>query len=156
MNDDVWYATAEAAVDAVLSDPNSNTYYYAFNGFADSAPGLKALNMEDMSPAAGGIALQKNSEFRDLFNLLMIRLVEVGIIKRINMKWPDTSRDEDFGIPEPISLEFKNVLFPFTLLLLGIVTASVSACVERLFQHVLKKWETKKQVNPAGTTSQQA
>ena len=42
------------------------------------------------------------------------------------MKWPDTSRNEDFGLPEPGALGFSNILFPFTSLLTGIITASTT------------------------------
>ena len=132
-NNNVWFTTIEDAKDAVLSDPN--TYLYGYHTAALSPPGLKALKMVDMSVVSVGMGLQKNSEFHDIFNYLMIKLAEVGILKRINMKWPDTSRNEDFGIPEPVSLRFNNVLFPFTLLLCGILTASATACLEYLLQY---------------------
>lgn len=136
-NNDVWYSTAEVAKDAVLSDPN--TYLYAYHSEAHSPLGLKALKMEDTSVVSGGIGLQKDSEFRDIFNFLLIKFAEVGILQRINTKWPDTSRNEDFGIPEPGSLGFNNVLFPFTLLATGIITASAFACLE----YVLMKYKAK-------------
>ena len=100
--------------------------------------------MNDMSVVSVGIGLQKDSEFRELFNYLMMKLVEVGIIKRINMKWPDTSRDEDFSIPEPGSLGFNNLLFPFNLLATGIITAIISVCLEYLFQKVKQSKATTK------------
>ena len=133
-NREVWYSTAEAAKDAVLSDPN--TFLYAYHSEAHSPPGLKALKMADTSIVSGGIGLQKDSEFQDIFHYLLIKFAEVGILKRINMKWPDTSRNEDFGLPEPGSLAFSNILFPFTSLLTGIITASAFACLE----YVLKRY----------------
>ena len=147
---DVWYKSPKVAKDAVISDPN--TYLYAYHTAALSHPGLKALKMNDMSVVSVGIGLQKDSEFRELFNYLMMKLVEVGIIKRINMKWPDTSRHEDFSIPEPVSLGFTNLLFPFNLLASGIIIASISVCLECLLQNVLKKSQAKKQDNHGWTT----
>ena len=138
-NNDVWYDTIDAAIDAVLSDPSSNTYFYGHNVLAFSHPELRSVKMLDTSVVSAGMGLQKGSEFLDLFNYQMIKLAEVGIIKRINMNWPDTSRNEDLGIAEPGSLGFNNVLFPFTQLTLGILTACLSACMEFLFNHVLKK-----------------
>ena len=141
-NHEVWYANQEDAKDAVLSDPN--TYLYGYNTAALSPPGLKALKMQDIAVVSAGLGLQRSSEFRDLFNYLMIKLIEVGIIKRINMKWFDTSRDEDFSIPEPGSLGFNNLLFPFNLLATGIITAIISVCLEYLFQKVKQSKATTK------------
>ena len=149
-NHKVWYANTEDAKDAVLSDPN--TYLYAYSTAALSRPGLKALKMQDMAVVSAGLGLQRSSEFHHLFNYLMIKLVEVGIIKRINMKWHDTSRDEDFNIPEPVSLGFNNLLFPFILLASGIITATASVCLEYLYQKV-KQFKAEKEVNHGWATT---
>ena len=55
------------------------------------------------------------------------------------------ARHEDFSIPEPVSLGFTNLLFPFNLLASGIIIASISVCLEYLLQNVLKKSQAKKQ-----------
>ena len=127
-NDKAWFPKIEAAKDEVLSNPN--TYLYGHSTAAKSTPGLMALRMFDSTPVSGGIGLQKNSEFLDIVNYRMLKLVEGGILKHIDKKWPDTSRNEEFGMAEPRALGFNNILFPFTLLATGMVTALASAWLE--------------------------
>ena len=45
---------------------------------------------------------------------------------------PQVSRDEEFGIPEPKMLAISNVLFPFTMLAVGVASAVAFALVEHL------------------------
>ena len=150
-NDEAWYPTIEAAKGAVLSDPN--TYLYGHNTAAKSTPGLIALRMFDSTPVSGGIGLQKDSEFLAIVNYHMLKLVEGGILKRIDEKWPDTSRNEDFGMAEPKALGFNNILFPFTLLATGIVTALTSAWLEKMIPYVIRKFKVGHQVRNRWATT---
>ena len=93
--------------------------------------------MTDSTPVSGGIGLQKNSELLNILNYKMLKLVESGIIKRIDMKWPDVTRNEEFGVAEPGALGFNNILFPFTVLATGTVTAVVSAWMEYIMKHCM-------------------
>ena len=66
------------------------------------------------------------SEFREAFNYHLLKLTEHGILKRIYNRWPDTSRNEEFGIAEAAILGFENLLFPFGFIALGFVLAAVT------------------------------
>ena len=127
-DDDVWYSTHEVAKKAVISEPN--TYLYGHDSAAKTNPSLIALRMYDSTPVTGGLGFQKNSELREIMMYQLLKLTENGIGKRIDRIWPDTSRNDDFGMAEPATLGFSNVLFPFTLLATGIVTAMVFAMLE--------------------------
>ena len=72
------------------------------------------------------------SEFREAFNYHLLKLSEHGILKRIYNRWPDTSRNEEFGIAEAAILGFENLLFPFSSLAIGMVAAVVLAALEGL------------------------
>ena len=143
-NDAAWYSTIEAAKDAALSNPN--TYLYGYSTAAKDTPGLMALRMVDSSPGMGGIGLKKNSEFTDILKYKTLKLAEGGILKRVDKTWPDTSRNEDFGMIEPTALEFKNLLFPFTMLAAGMMTALASASIEYMIQFVIRRFEVGHQV----------
>ena len=96
--------------------------------------------MEDISKVAAGVGLQKDSEFADAFNYLMIKLCEVGILRRIELQWLGHKlRNEEFGMAEPLELGFANVLFPFALLALGLVSAIGIACLEYYMGKVQQK-----------------
>ena len=129
-DDDVWYVTHEDAKKAVISEPNA--YLYGHDSAANTNPSLFALRMYDSTPVTGGLGFQKNSELREIMMYQMVKLTECGISKRIDRNWPDTSRNEEFGMAEPATLGFSNVLFPFTLLATGIVTALVFAMLENI------------------------
>ena len=134
-NVNVWFKTLDDAKAAVLNNPN--TYLYSHTTAAKSTPGLVALRMTDSTPVSGGIGLQKNSELLNILNYKMLKLVESGIIKRIDTKWPDVTRNEEFGVAEPGALGFNNILFPFTVLATGTVTAVVSAWMEYIMKHCM-------------------
>ena len=51
---------------------------------------------------------------------------------------PKVSRNEEFGIPEPKMLGISNVLFPFTMLATGVLTAVASAFMEYIIRIVDK------------------
>ena len=150
-NDRAWFPTIEAAKDGVLSNPN--IYLYGHSTAAKTRPGLMALRMFDSTPVSGGIGLKKNSEFREIVNYQMLKLVEGGILKHIDKKWPDTSGNEEFGMAEPRALGFNNLLFPFTLLAAGIVTALASAWLEYMIQFVIRKFKVGHQVRNKWTTT---
>ena len=136
-NGEAWYSTIEAAKDAVLSDPN--TYMYGYSTVAHDTLGLMALSMDDFTPVPGGIGFQKNSELVDIFNYQMLKLAECGITKRIDKNWPDISRHEEFGMAEPGALGFNNVLFPFSLLGMGVSIAFIIAMLEYVIRSHIRK-----------------
>ena len=74
----------------------------------------------------------------------MIKLTEIGILKRIKDKWPDKSRNDEFGMAEPGGLGFNNVLFPFALLGAGIIAATVNACLEYIGKRLSGVYKDKK------------
>ena len=139
-NGQAWYTSLKDAKDAVLSNPKA--YLYGHVSVAKSTPGLMALRMLDSNRVSGGIGLQKDSELLAIVNYQMLKLAEGGIIQRIDKKWPDTSRNEEFGMAEPAPLSFNNILFPFTLLATGIATAVVLACLE----YILTRASTNKSI----------
>ena len=75
----------------------------------------------------------------DILNYHMLRLVENGIIARIVKKWPEMSRNEEFEMAEPGGLAVNNILFPFTILAIGTVTAFVLSWLEFIIKKVLHK-----------------
>ena len=131
-NDNAWFETIDDAKAAVLTNPN--TYLYSHTTMAKSTPGLVALKMDDSTPVSGGIGLQQDSELLGIMNYKMLKLAESGIIKRIDKRWPDVSRNEEFGVPEPGALAFNNILFPFTVLATGMITSMAFSFIE----HILK------------------
>ena len=78
------------------------------------------------------------SEFREAFNYHLLKLTEHGILKRIHNRWPDTSRNEEFGIAEAATLGFENLLFPFSSLAIGMVAAVVLAALEGLQRKIMR------------------
>ena len=85
-----------------------------------------ALQMDDSVDILGGIALQKDSEFLQLFDYYILKALETGVNKRLFNKHIDLNRKENFGINEPQSLGFSNVMFCFILLGFGCILSLLS------------------------------
>ena len=95
--------------------------------------------MDDASHVWGGLALQKDSEFLELFNYYMLKGIETGIIKKLFRSWNlDWYVNEQFGMIEPQPLTYKNVMFTFICLASGMVVALVIAILEHLAKTCVK------------------
>ena len=136
-NGKAWFKKTDDALDAVRY--YQNTYLYSHSSAAKTKPGIIALRMSDSTPTVGGLGIQKNSDLLDILNYHMLRLYENGIIERIVKKWPEMSRNEEFEMAEPGGLAFNNVLFPFTILAIGIITAMVFSLLEFIIKKVSYK-----------------
>ena len=99
---------------------------------------LVALDVLETLPYYKTIVMQKDSEFTELFNRQFLMMQESGVIQRIMRKWRDR-RDMDYGIAEPISLGYSNLLFPINLLAGGMVMATLIGVVEHSFKKSTKK-----------------
>ena len=134
-NGKAWFKSIALALDAVRSNPN--TYLYGHTFAAEGEPGVIALRMSDSTPSAGGFGIQKGSELLGILNYQMLKLAETGIIEHIEKIWNDGPPNEEFGMVEPGALGINNVLFPFTLLAIGTVTAVLFGWLEFMMKNVM-------------------
>ena len=63
------------------------------------------------------------SELREVFNYHLLKLTEHGILKQIYSRRPDACRNDEFCIAEAATLGFENLLFPISLLTMGMTAA---------------------------------
>ena len=103
--------------------------------------GLTWLKIDEKSRSHAGFYLQHNSEFTQCFNHYIMKMMETGVLKRLQKKWLYTSLyvNEEFGLAEPEPLSFNNVLFLFNTLGVGIVL-SVLICVMEWTQAKWHRW----------------
>ena len=101
---------------------------------------LFTLKIDDPLHVIGGFALQKDSEFLQLFNHYIIRSYESGVIKRLFRKHHmDLYTKEIFQMKEPQPLGLNNVLFCFISLGFGSGISLFIAIVE-LHHSLLIEW----------------
>ena len=109
--------------------PNSANSH---SSMAKSMSGLVDLKMDDLTPSVGGIGLQDDSEWQEILNHHILKMLEGGILQRIDRSWLDTEKNEDFDIFTVTTLGFENVLFPFSILAMGITAAMSANLIEYL------------------------
>ena len=87
--------------------------------------GLTWLKIDEKSRTHAGFVLQQNSEFKQCFNHYIMKMMEGGILKRLQKKWlyGPLYVNEEFSLAEPEPLSFSNVLFLFNVLGVGIVAS---------------------------------
>ena len=85
----------------------------------------------DEVPISAAFAFQKDSEFLHLFNHFLKKMLEAGIIFKINK---DISKRKiiDYEVEPAVTLGFENVSFPFMVLLGGLTLAVIMTCFEKL------------------------
>ena len=88
----------------------------------------------DDVPVSAAFAFQKNSEFLHIFNHFLKKMMEAGIIFKINK---DISKREviDYETAPAVTLGFENLAFPFLVLLGGLTLAVILSCSEKLRTH---------------------
>ena len=98
---------------------------------------VHTLKMDDEIYAIGTLALQKESEFLEIFNHYILKQHEHGILKRIFRSYViELFTREKFGMSEPQPLGYENVIFTFSCLGFGIVASLGITIVELITKRV--------------------
>ena len=109
--------------------------------------GLILLDLDDIDKiySSAALMLQPDSEFLQIFNYYIMKMMETGILKRIYCKYHNRLYvNEQFGMPEPRPLGVNNVLFLFSLLGAVISLAVGIAFVE----YIVDKWHQSRMIRP--------
>ena len=93
---------------------------------------LQGLDIEEKVNIMISIALQKDSEFAELFDHHVIKMQEKGILDRIRHEWTD-DKDQDYGKFEAGSLDFQNTAFGFVCVGIGIFIAAQVILIEWIY-----------------------
>ena len=102
------------------------------------------LKMDDESYSYGAFALQKDSEFLEIFNHYITKQYEHGILHRLFQAYhTELLTKEQFSISEPQPLRYENVVFPFTCLVLGVTASLWIAIVEMITRRLGWSWGNK-------------
>ena len=94
---------------------------------------LVALHVDDVGDAMSSFVLPSDSEFLPLFNYYLLKAHEHGIEKRIYKKHHMAFfTNQQFGMTEALPLGYKNVMFTFICLGIGICVSLLIASIERM------------------------
>ena len=139
----------EKAITAVVNDPDAKTLMYStpetLSGH--TTPHRKALTdqmfalkMDDAVYSIATLALQKDSEFLQIFNHYILKAFEGGEFKRLYRRYHmDLFIKDNFEMVEPQPLGPNNVMFCFIALGLGICLSLISAMIELLKMKICKQ-----------------
>ena len=127
------------SLDRVLDHPK--TLMFFGSGLVSEDPERKRkltltqeLVLDYYHTSIGGLALQKDSEFLQLFNHYTLKAKETGCYYHIHRRrHMDRYMRESFGMQEPQPLGIFNVVFCFVLLGTGIGMSILQALVEYSF-----------------------
>ena len=96
---------------------------------------LTTYNMDDLGYVQLALALQKDSEFLEIFNYFLLKEFEHGIFNKLDREYNFfLYRNEEFGMIEPQALGFNNIVFLFMGLGIGISAALAIATLELLIK----------------------
>ena len=107
-------------VDAARKDPKTLAWH--MENMADDFDNIITLDIRETRTMDKTLALRKGSELTTLFNHVILKMKEGGLINRMKNKWKG-ARDTVYEMAEPIVLKFDNLFFPFAWLALGILLA---------------------------------
>ena len=96
---DAYVITDSEGVDRIISEPNTGFYTTQFISAQDDR--LVALHMDDSLVVYAGIALAKDSEFQEMFDYHIAKLIESGFTHGIKTKWIKQAGLE-IGVPNAI------------------------------------------------------
>jgi hypothetical protein len=94
-------------------------------------PRYEALKITDGINGQAAWAFQMNSEFTEYFNFHLFKLEESGVMYKLNRNWTYAPK-EVFWVDDAISLGYDNTLFPYLILLGGIIGAVILQLCEQI------------------------
>ena len=129
------------ALNEVIQDSDSKTLLYADPLVIIREKILTdqvyAIKMDDSVYGVGGLALQKDSEFLEIFNHYILKAMEVGEFRRVHRNhFMDLYTNENFEIPEPQPLGFNNIMFCLTCLVFGIFLSLIEVLLETMVMKI--------------------
>ena len=131
-NNDAFVKHGEQGIKMVLDNPD--LLLFETNHWEDSYKSLVALNIEDRVPISDAYAFQKGSELVFMFNHFLKKMHESGVIDKMNRDW--SLREEiEFDVEPAVTLGYKNVVFPFIILVSGLIFS----CGVTFFESGFKK-----------------
>ena len=139
-----WYE----AMNAVIQDSDSKTLYYANPSTLMPETAAEkvltdkvfAIKMDDSVYGLGGLALQKDSEFLQIFNHYILKALEGGDFKRLYRNYfIDLYTNENFEMIEAQPLGLHNVMFCFTCIGFGICLSIIKAMMEFMIKRISKE-----------------
>ncbi len=89
----------------------------------------RSLQITDGYTTPLGFGLQKDSEFKEVFNFHLQQMDESGVKQQIVRKWRYVA-NRQFGMKDPPTLGFDVVLFPFVTVALGAAAAILVLALE--------------------------
>ena len=140
--------SGDKVLKAVVHDPHAKTLFYGNpEALITNKPHRKvltdqmfALKMDDAVYSIGTLALQKDSEFLQLFNHYILKAFESGEFKRLYRRYHmDLFVKENFEMVEPQPLGSNNVMFCFISLGFGICLSLISVMIEFLKRKICKQ-----------------
>jgi hypothetical protein len=126
-NPDSFVQTTEESLNVPLT--RKNTLLFDSTMMVVSNKRYVDLEITDGVNGQVAWAFQKESEFTDFFNYHLLKLQERGVMHKIVRDW-SYSPSESYWVPDAISLGYDNTLFPFLILLGGIVAAALFILIE--------------------------
>ena len=131
-NDKWWAENLDQAAEQIINNPKT-LFYCASSCLVQEITDGKvvALKMNDTHYSNLGFALRPDSEYLSLFNHYMLKAFETGILQRLDRKW-NAHPPIKIGLPEPVPLEMKNEMFPFSFLGVAILLSVVIAALEKM------------------------
>ena len=94
--------------------------------------GLQTIELKEFQKVKSGFGFQKDSEFTELFNFQLLKLIESGVAGRLKAKWYEGKKTvKENNADQAFSFGFVNVVFPLCALISGLALAAVVVCAER-------------------------
>ncbi len=118
----------------MLLDPTNVVYESAYTFLGDDR--IKPLlDFQEMIPAHLGFGLQKDSEFKALFDHHFVRLKQSGLLHQLHRKWLEGDAPADISgrifTQDAFPLGYDNLFFPSFVIAMGVAAAAVMLLAER-------------------------
>ena len=124
----------------MLDNPKS-VYYGGSIGFL-ADPDFLVLDITETITSQLAIGLQKDSEFKKLFDYQITKQIQSGLISFLINKWVKAGRLDEIGriSKDPTeaakSLSYANLLLPFIILSVGIAVGGAIFCTENVKKRI--------------------
>ena len=129
-NPDNDFYTNEEEKAKVMADENTIAFTSIFTYIGNKD--VVTLDVDETFHTYASLGLQKDSEFREIFNYHLLKMKQSGTFWKFEEEWFSKKGNQLISSngPEKICLGYNNLLFPFSILAIGAGLSIILAGLE--------------------------
>ena len=124
----------------ITAEPKT-LWFGSYLGFMADKRVLSLTEMQDRVVSQLAFGLQKDSEFKDVFDHLLLKMKQSGLLQKLAFQWLKGGEPDPMRLPyieDAKKLGFDNLFFPVLVITCGVFISGIIVAAEVLYCSVVR------------------